>query len=172
MKVPARDYISMSGYVAHLLSDCLLRRSIGYFGCADAVSRQGEESEEGQRETQGDESKRRTLLDVAREKEMAASPEGKWRQYWDAQYGAALPRSEQYLPTMPTRETVVGEVLHIIRPLIYGTFACLCVPTLSSNGSSAAGGTLWPAQVEAMAGLSVGGHSQSPLHKEGDAQRI
>lgn len=93
LKVPPRDYIKAGG--------------------------QGEERHQGQQERRGAEGKRRTLLDVARENNMEASAEGRWKRYWDEQYGARLPRSEQYLPSMPTRDTIIGEVLHILRPLIY-----------------------------------------------------
>mmetsp|Transcript_11189 Transcript_11189/g.45536 ORF Transcript_11189/g.45536 Transcript_11189/m.45536 type:complete len:367 (+) Transcript_11189:151-1251(+) len=97
-KVPPRDYITPAR--------------------VDEEGEEGDEATSTQRR-QGREGKRRTLLDVAREKERQASDVGRWRQYWAAQYSADLPEAEQYTPSMPTRDTVIGELLHIFRPLIY-----------------------------------------------------
>ena len=55
-----------------------------------------------------------TLLDRAR----MQSPEGDWTTYWVKQSGAKS--TEAYIPTIASNTSTLGELLYILRPLVYG----------------------------------------------------
>ena len=61
---------------------------------------------------------RETLLDRARTQLPYRSGSKDWNSYWIKQSHAD--RSDAYIPTCPTNYRTLGEILYIVRPLVYG----------------------------------------------------
>lgn len=64
---------------------------------------------------------RETLLDYARSEGLKNKANRSWNDYWNSNKGTQQ-KSLIYYPTKPTQQRTLGEILYILRPIIYRNF--------------------------------------------------